>query len=64
MIKNVRPRLRMSKKSSNFAPAFYAGVRELGSPGHLEGLEQLVKQTKNINKHANNQTETWIGHSV
>ena len=24
----------------------------------------IIKQTKNINKHANNQTETWIGHSV
>ena len=23
-----------------------------------------TKQTKNINKHANNQTETWFGHSV
>ena len=49
MTKNVRGRLRMSKKSSNFAPAFYACVRELGSLGHIEGLEQLVKQTKNIN---------------
>ena len=60
----MRGRLRMSKIFSNFAAAFYAGVRELGSLGHLERLEQLVKQTKNINKHANNQTETWIGHSV
>jgi len=52
----MRGRLRMSKKSCNFARNFCVAKIFLTT--------KIKKQTKNINKHANNQTETWIGHSV